>query len=123
MCNPSMRREAKRAAVQMKAAFANPTVQADAKAAASKLAKAMASTLRTGSPTMQVASEGEAEAEIPVEPKFTMRDLAGVTAPLGYFDPAGFADGASEGKQRFYREVELKHCRVGMLAAAGFLVA
>merc|ERR1712113_1085877 len=28
----------------------------------------------------------------------------------------------SEGRQRFYREVEVKHGRVGMLAALGFLV-
>merc|ERR1711918_78606 len=31
--------------------------------------------------------------------------------------------GASEGKIRFYREVELKHGRVAMLASVGFLVA
>merc|ERR1711953_529157 len=30
--------------------------------------------------------------------------------------------GASEGKIKFYREVELKHGRVAMLAALGFLV-
>merc|ERR1711918_285424 len=29
----------------------------------------------------------------------------------------------TEGKIRFYREVELKHCRVAMLAALGFPVA
>merc|ERR1712127_1010372 len=46
------------------------------------------------------------------------------------FDPAGFcsADGASnevvsEGKVRFYREVEIKHARVAMLAALGFPLA
>jgi hypothetical protein len=31
-------------------------------------------------------------------------------------------DGITEGKIKFYREVELKHGRVGMLAALGFLV-
>lgn len=57
-------------------------------------------------------------------------DMSGVTGPLGFFDPAGFCseDGASndkvsEGKVRFYREVELKHCRVAMLAALGFPIA
>jgi len=58
--------------------------------------------------------------------------LPGITEPLGFFDPAGFCsnDGrtnegkaASEGKVRFYREVELKHCRVAMLAALGFPLA
>merc|ERR1711907_857274 len=53
------------------------------------------------------------------------KSLPGVTGPLGFFDPLGFcsADDVTEGKIRFYREVELKHGRVGMLAALGFLVA
>jgi hypothetical protein len=52
------------------------------------------------------------------------KSLPGVTAPLGFFDPLGFcsADGITEGKIKFYREVELKHGRVGMLAALGFVV-
>jgi hypothetical protein len=43
----------------------------------------------------------------------------------GFWDPAGFcsADDVTEGKIRFYREVELKHCRVAMLAALGFPIA
>merc|ERR1739845_33236 len=54
--------------------------------------------------------------------KFDVKDLPGVTAPLGFFDPVGFTADASEGKIRFYREVELKHARIGMLAALGFVV-
>ena len=43
-----------------------------------------------------------------------------MTGPLGFFDPLGFCSGtATEGKIRFYREVELKHARVAMLAAIG----
>merc|ERR1711943_67519 len=42
--------------------------------------------------------------------------------PIGFFDPLGFAADCSEGKLLFYREVELKHGRVGMLASLGFLV-
>jgi hypothetical protein len=53
---------------------------------------------------------------------FDVKELAGVTAPLGFFDPVGFTEDASEGKIRFYREVEIKHARLGMLAALGFLV-
>jgi len=63
------------------------------------------------------------------DPNVFVQTLPGVTGPLGFFDPVGFcastngADGAAtEGKVRFYREVELKHCRVAMLAALGFLV-
>merc|ERR1719163_1652733 len=48
--------------------------------------------------------------------------MPGITSPLGFFDPLGFCNGASEGKIKFYREVELKHGRVAMLASTGFLV-
>merc|ERR1719486_1794904 len=65
---------------------------------------------------------GPTTKEVYDKPVFKVEEMAGVTAPLGFFDPAGFTDGASEGKIRFYREVELKHCRVGMLAAVGFLL-
>merc|ERR1712094_110219 len=38
------------------------------------------------------------------------------------FDPAGFLEGKSELEVNRYREAELTHGRVGMLASAGFLV-
>jgi len=49
--------------------------------------------------------------------------LAGFTR-LGYFDPLGFStnDPVDGGKLLFYREVELKHGRVAMLAALGIVV-
>jgi len=50
------------------------------------------------------------------------KSMAGVTEPLGFFDPAGFCTDCSEGKLCFFREVELKHGRVAMLASLGFLV-
>jgi len=50
------------------------------------------------------------------------KEMAGVTAPMGFWDPVGFSSDCSEGKLLFYREVELKHGRVGMLASLGFLV-
>jgi len=63
-------------------------------------------------------------------PNTFAQTLPGIAAPLGFFDPAGFcsaengADGAAtEGKVRFYREVEIKHCRVAMLAALGYPLA
>merc|ERR1719343_1057497 len=51
------------------------------------------------------------------------QDLAGITAPMGFFDPLGFSTDISTGKLLFYREVELKHGRLGMLAALGILVS
>ena len=53
------------------------------------------------------------------------KSLPGITGPLDFFDPMGFCsqEGVTEGKIRFYREVELKHCRVAMLAALGFPLA
>jgi len=41
---------------------------------------------------------------------------------LGYFDPAGFTIGKSEKEVLAYREAELKHGRISMLAALGFVV-
>merc|ERR1712118_203994 len=54
--------------------------------------------------------------------KFKASALAGVSAPMDYFDPLGFSTTTDAGKLLFYREVELKHGRVAMLAALGILV-
>jgi len=72
--------------------------------------------------TADEAGGGPTVAQVYEKPVFNVKELPGITDPLGFFDPIGFTEGASEGKVRFYREVELKHCRVGMLAALGFLV-
>jgi hypothetical protein len=54
-----------------------------------------------------------------------MVTLPGVSGPLGYFDPLGFSESptftVSEAKR--FRESELTHGRVAMLAALGWLVA
>ena len=57
------------------------------------------------------------------DPAAFAKGLPGATAPLGFFDPLGFCGGeASESRVRFLREAEVKHGRVAMLAALGFLV-
>merc|ERR1719230_1565602 len=48
--------------------------------------------------------------------------LPGNIAPAGNFDPANLLEGASKAEVYRWREAELTHGRVGMLAAAGFLV-
>jgi len=48
--------------------------------------------------------------------------LPGSIAPIENFDPLGFADGATEGEMKRYREAEVTHGRVAMLGALGFLV-
>jgi hypothetical protein len=53
----------------------------------------------------------------------TVKEMPGIVAPLGFFDPLGFSTDVSQGKLLFYREVELKHGRVCMLASLGILVA
>ena len=52
---------------------------------------------------------------------FDISDAPGITAPFGYFDPAGFSATKSAGELKKWREAELKHGRVAMLAALGIL--
>ena len=62
------------------------------------------------------------EEEVEAVPTFDIKTLAGATAPLGFWDPLGLSD-VSEGRALFYREVEIKHGRVAMLATVGFALA
>jgi light-harvesting complex I chlorophyll a/b binding protein 1 len=49
-------------------------------------------------------------------------NLPGATKPFGFFDPLGLSKEASEGDVIRWREAELKHGRVGMIATVGILV-
>jgi hypothetical protein len=53
---------------------------------------------------------------------FTIDTIPGALAPVGVFDPLGFAAKANEATLKRYREAELTHGRVAMLASVGFLV-
>jgi Chlorophyll A-B binding protein len=53
---------------------------------------------------------------------FSIETIPGALAPVGLFDPLGFAAKADEGTLKRYREAELTHGRVAMLATIGFLV-
>lgn len=48
-------------------------------------------------------------------------DLVGDLAPTGFFDPLGLANGKDETTLKMYREAEIKHGRICMLAAVGML--
>ena len=72
--------------------------------------------------TMQEAAPVP-EAPPPFDPVKYAESLPGVAGPLGFFDPLGFCKEATEGKIKFYREVEVKHARMAMLAAIGFPLA
>lgn len=54
-----------------------------------------------------------------------VRELAlqmpGVTEPVGFFDPVGFSSKCSLGTLLFWREAELKHGRLGMIASLGIM--
>merc|ERR1712127_757102 len=70
---------------------------------------------------MQEAAPVEEVVIPPFDSKKFAESLPGITGPLGFFTSG---DGkVSEAKIRFYREVELKHARVAMLAAVGFPLA
>mmetsp|Transcript_14598 Transcript_14598/g.35506 ORF Transcript_14598/g.35506 Transcript_14598/m.35506 type:complete len:208 (-) Transcript_14598:3047-3670(-) len=48
-------------------------------------------------------------------------DAAGVSGPVGYFDPAKLSEGISQETFDQYRTAELKHGRVAMLAVLGYV--
>merc|ERR1719409_2499345 len=84
----------------------------------------IAQELATGDKLSMLSVGGQ---EAPAVGKFNgvefAKSLPGITDPVGFWDPLGFcsADDITEGKIRFYREVELKHGRLGMIASLGFV--
>merc|ERR1712046_538543 len=70
--------------------------------------------------TADVAAMVEVGAAMQTKAKDLLK--AGQTAPVGFWDPAGFSTYTSEGRMLFYREAEIKHGRVCMLATLGIIV-
>jgi Chlorophyll A-B binding protein len=62
------------------------------------------------------------KAAAPAKPVFSVDSIPGALPPVGLFDPLGFAAKADEKTLRRYREAEVTHGRVAMLATVGFLV-
>jgi len=92
--------------------------------------------LRMSEPATETATEPATDGEIsesadaagleavvlpPKDVFDTPEELPGVVSPLGFFDPLGFAEKADGATMRRYREAEVTHGRVGMLAVLGFL--
>ena len=48
--------------------------------------------------------------------------MPGILEPAGFFDPLGLAEEATDATLKRYREAELAHGHVSMLAGIGFLV-
>jgi len=61
-----------------------------------------------------------AEAAAAAESK--VKTMPGVLPPLGFWDPWGLSTNAGDDTIAFYREAELKHGRVCMLASLGIIV-
>jgi len=50
------------------------------------------------------------------------KTLPGITGPFGFFDPLGFTQDKLPAEVMLYREAELAHGRVAMMAALGYVV-
>jgi hypothetical protein len=69
--------------------------------------------------SMPELSDLKKEVVVRVEAINNRNKMAGLTAPMGFFDPFGLAMEVDDDKLFFYRECELKHGRYGMLASLG----
>jgi len=92
------------------AATRNPSMRAQAKEEFSKLDLVTQAKLKKLSKDLVVRAAA-----------FDPEDMAGVSAPLGFWDPAGFAKDEESVAQ--YRRAEIKHGRVCMSSSLGMLVA
>jgi hypothetical protein len=88
------------------------------------LAATCASTSALVAPTAAKASTSLNVATTSYDPSdfSDVKNLPGILAPVEFFDPLNFAADASESELKRYREAELTHGRVAMLASVGFLV-
>merc|ERR1719492_763110 len=68
------------------------------------------------------AAETAEPEEPPPPPPFNPAEQPGALPPLGFFDPAGFSKVGDEEGFRNLRAAEIKHGRVAMMAALGFVV-
>jgi hypothetical protein len=67
-------------------------------------------------------TSGPSKFDTKLSAKFALDTIPGALPPVGIFDPLGFGEKADEPTLKRYREAELTHGRVSMLAVVGFLV-
>ena len=70
---------------------------------------------------MNVVARASDEPAAAPEKAFSAKDMYGICSPTGYFDPADMLQGKDEKTIRRYREAELTHGRVSMLAVVGVI--
>ena len=120
----------------MKLAILSATVGAACAFAPSANVASTSSALRMSDTTPEavVAEEEAAAVEAPAEPKVAPINgwvpdaslpcygLPGISGPLGFFDPLGFSKDADLNTIKRYREAEVLHGRVAMMATVGYLI-
>lgn len=114
----------KEAPAAKKAAFVKKTPAK--KVAAKKVVAKPAAAKSAPKPKKQISS-GQAPlsaARKAADPsdRLVVTDLAGILPPVGLFDPLGFSSRATPDLLRKYREAELTHGRIAMIASVGFFV-
>jgi hypothetical protein len=60
---------------------------------------------------------------LPSKLQMKAEDFVGALPPTGFFDPLGLSIGRSDQEIKLWREAELKHGRVAMLAANGIIMS
>lgn len=78
--------------------------------------------LFVGVSAFSTATRVQTRARLQMASGFDPKAQAGASLPFGYFDPLGLAPSTESGFKKF-RESELKHGRVAMIAVLGVLVA
>lgn len=68
------------------------------------------------------AADKSIPSEKVISSSFDASKAVGSSAPLGFFDPAGFTLDIEEDQYKLYQEAETKHGRVAMLAFVGLVV-
>ena len=108
----------------MKLAIASSLLIASASAFAPIQQSQQSLALKVADVNIEAAEAAGLESEeAPPKSIFETPDqLPGVVAPLGFWDPLNFASRADVNTMKRYREAELTHGRVGMLAVLGTLL-